>query len=98
MQPRPPKKNTSASNLTLSLSFLFLWPPPRTTEGKKTNRSKRLSLLPLARRTPKRRSFLRLSKLAEIGIQPEMKPEMLEDYMADFTVGAVKGRGKGRGK
>ena len=26
-----------------------------------------------------------MSKLAEIGIQHEMKPEMLEDYMADFT-------------
>lgn len=29
---------------------------------------------------------LRISKLAEIGIDPEMSPEMLDDYMADFTV------------
>ncbi len=28
----------------------------------------------------------RISKLAEIGIDPEMSPEMLDDYMADFTV------------
>eukprot|EP00913_Durusdinium_trenchii_P033455 g31322.t1 len=30
-------------------------------------------------------SQYQLSKLAEIGIQPEMEPPMLEDYMADFT-------------
>ena len=30
-------------------------------------------------------SQYQISKLAEIGIDPEMSPEMLDDYMADFT-------------
>jgi len=40
----------------------------------------------LSRSNKSHLGHLRISKLAEIGIDPEMSPEMLDDYMADFTV------------